>query len=206
MRKPSAKVTRWSTALATPIAVVVAGLMVWQASYAAFSGQTRNSGNEWSTGSITLTDDDAGSARFSVTNMVPGDTQTKCITVTANATVAGEVRGYAVNPKIDNADLADSVKFTVESGKDGSFADCTGFVPEDVVIEAGTTLSELAESNSYEDSVGGWDVEPGTETRTYRITWSFDTSTLDQTKIDQMQGDRVGLDFQWELQTAKKTS
>lgn len=201
MKKPSARVTKWSTALATPVAVVIAGAMIWQASYAAFSGQTRNSGNEWSTGSVTLTDDDAGSARFQVNNMVPGDTETKCITVTANASVPGTVKGYAVNPIVDNVTLAEAVTFTVRSGTGGSFATCDGFTPLETVIP-NASLNDLAQINTYEQGVGGWDVTAGTQSRTYEITWAFDTVGLTQTQIDSLQGDVVGLDFQWELQSS----
>lgn len=175
--------------------------MIWQASYAAFSGQTRNSGNEWSTGSVALTDDDAGSARFSVTKMVPGDTATKCITVTANATVPGVVKGYAVNPKMDNPNLAKSVKFTVNSGTGGSFADCEGFVPQGAPVMSDVSLQDLATINNYENGVGGWDVAEGTQSRTYQIAWEFDTTGLTQAEIDGLQGDVVGVDFQWELQS-----
>lgn len=200
MKKPSAKVTKWTTAMATPVAVVIAGALVWQASYAAFSGQTRNSGNEWSTGSVALTDDDSGSARFSVTDMVPGDTATKCITVTADASVPGTVKGYAVNPKVDNQTLADAVTFTVRSGTGGSFASCEGFTAAETVIPE-STLLDLSAINNYDKGVGGWAVTEGTQSRTYEISWDFDTADLTQAQIDSLQGDVVGIDFQWELQS-----
>src|SRR4051812_29752095 len=78
MKAPSRRARNIGTIVATPIAVVAAAAMVWQSSYAAFSGTTRNSGNSWSTGSVALTDDDSGSARFQATGMVPGSTDTKC--------------------------------------------------------------------------------------------------------------------------------
>ena len=102
--------------------------MVYQASYAAFTGQTRNSGNQWSTGSINLTDDDNGTSRFQVSNMLPGATDTKCIKVTANASVASTVKGYAVNPVTCPQRLENRIKVTIEDGAGGSFADCNGFV------------------------------------------------------------------------------
>src|SRR5215218_3275383 len=98
MKKPSIRAQKILLAAATPVALVALGATVYQASYAAFTGQTRNSGNEWATGSVKLTDDDNGAARFRVDNMLPGDTQTKCIVVTADASVASTVKGYAVNP------------------------------------------------------------------------------------------------------------
>jgi hypothetical protein len=98
MRRPTSAVGKTLVTVSTPIAVIAAAALIWQSSNAAFSGTTRNSGNAWSTGAVTLTDDDAGAARFQVGDMTPGDTGTKCIKVTASSTVPGEVRGYAINP------------------------------------------------------------------------------------------------------------
>ena len=46
--------------------------------------------------------------------MLPGDTQTKCITVTADASVASTVKGYAINPVTSTAGLENRVKVTIE--------------------------------------------------------------------------------------------
>ncbi len=117
--------------------------MVYQASYAAFSGQTRNSGNDWSTGSVNLTDDDNGSARFQVANMLPGDTDTKCIKVTANASVASTVKGYSVNPVPSSSGLENRIFVTIKDGTGGSFADCAGFTADRTLL-TDVTLAQLA--------------------------------------------------------------
>ena len=132
--------------------------------------------------------------------MQPGDTQTRCIKVTANASVPGEVRGYAVNPVPSPAHLEDHIKITVRAGNGGSFADCTGFAATETVIP-GATLAQMYAANSYDTALGGWDVPAGTNTRTYEITWQFDTTGMTQTQIDQLQGSHTGIDFQWELQS-----
>jgi hypothetical protein len=201
MRKPTARVGRIAAAAATPVAIVAASAMVWQSSYAAFSGSTRNSGNDWSTGSVTLTDDDSGSARFQVGSMTPGDSETKCIKVTANATVPGTVRGYVVNPVPSPQGLEERIMITVKAGTGGDFASCSGFVSEETVIP-GASLSQLAPSSSYAAGVGGWDVGAGSNTRTYQITWTFDTAGMSQPAIDQLQGSHTGIDLQWELQSS----
>lgn len=201
MKKPSTRVSKITAAAATPVAVVVAGGLVWQASYAAFTGQTRNSGNDWSTGEVALTDDDQGAARFQVTNLTPGDTQTRCITVTANATVPGVVKGYAVNPVFPSPDLAQRIKISIREGSGGSFASCTGFVAAGTVV-TGSPLTTLAQANTYDSALGGWNVAAGTQTRTYEITWSFDITGMTQAEIDELQGDRAGIDIQWELRTS----
>lgn len=204
MNTPSTRTRRIATAAATPVAIVAAAALVWQSSYAAFTGTTRNSGNDWATGSVALTDDDAGSARFQVTNMLPGQTDTKCITVTANATSAGTVKAYVVNSVASSSGLEDYIDITVNTGDGGSFASCTGFVAHTTgnPLVDQVPLSTLALANSYANGVGGWAVSAGTQSRTYQVTWTFDTTGLTQSQIDQFQGTHTGIDLQWELQSS----
>jgi len=190
-----------AVALATPAAIVAAGAMVWHASYAAFSGTTRSSGNSWSTGTVALSDDDAGAARFQAANMVPGATETKCIKVTATASVPGVVKGYALNAVPSPAGLEDHVLISVNEGNGGSFASCTGFVSAGNLI-TDMPLSTLATFNDYAHGMGGWAVTAGTQTRTYQVTWKFDTTGLTQSQLDQLQGAQTGIDIQWELQSS----
>jgi hypothetical protein len=200
MRTPSTRVGKVATVAATPVAAIIAAGIIWQSSYAAFSGQTRNSGNDWATGTVTLTDDDAGSARFQVTNMAPGDTDTKCIKVTANASTDGVVKGYVVNPVRSTNGLEDHIVVTMKTGTGGSFASCNGFTQDGVVIP-GVPMSALFAANTFDSGVGGWPVSAGTQSRTYQITWTFNTDGMTQTEIDKLQGSHTGVDIQWELQT-----
>ena len=201
MKMPSLRMSELVTVAATPVAIVAAAGLVYQSSHAAFSGSTRNSGNDWSTGAVALTDDDAGSARFQVANMTPGQTDTRCIKVTANATVAGTVKGYAVNPVTSPQGLENHIRVTLERGSGGDFASCAGFTLDEVLIP-GVPLTNVFAFNSFDKAVGGWDVPAGTSTKTYRITYRFDTTNLSQAQVDQLQGARTGVDLQWELQSS----
>jgi hypothetical protein len=201
MRTPTSRTAKFAAAAATPVAVLVAGAMIWQSSYAAFSGTTRSSGNEWGTGSVTLTDDDSGASRFQIGSMTPGDSGTQCIKVTADASVAGTVKGYAVNPVTSPEGLEDHIDVVLKAGTGGSFASCDGFTEEEVIIP-GATLAELAAFNSYDSAIGGWAVSEGLQSRTYSITWTFDTDGLTQLQIDRLQGAQTGIDLQWELQSS----
>lgn len=201
MKSPGKKTTHVLAVVATPLALVALGASVCQASYAAFTGQTRNSGNEWATGSVKLTDDDNGAARFRVANMLPGDSQTKCITVTADASVPSTVKGYAVNPVASTVGLENRVLVTIDSGTGGSFADCTGFTAVGAPHVTDVPLSTIAEVNSFAAGFGGWSVSTGVSSRTYRMTWRFDTTGMSQAQVDQMQGAKTGIDMQWEMQS-----
>jgi hypothetical protein len=198
---PTSRTARVVASCATPLAVLAAGALIWQTSSAAFTGQTRSSGNDWSTGTVALTDDDRGAARFQADNLTPGETETKCIVVTANASVPGTVKGYAVNPTFTSPALADRILITLKEGTGGSFDSCTGFTATSTITSQ-SPLSGFAQVNSYATALGGWDVATGTHSRTYQLTWKFDTTGMTQTEIDDLQGKRAGIDVQWELQSS----
>lgn len=201
MKSLNSRAARVVVAGATPLAILAAAGMVWQSSNAAFTGQTRNSGNNWSTGAVALTDDDAGAARFQVENMVPGDTGSKCIKVTANTNVPGTVKGYAINPIRATHGLENRIIVKMEAGTGGGFGSCDGFQSEETVIP-NITLGAMFAVDNYASGIGGWTVSPGTSSRTYKLTWTFDTTGMTQTQVDQLQGDKTGVDMQWELQSS----
>ena len=128
-------------------------------STAAFTATTRNAGNSWATGQVALTDDDAGRAGFTVENLVPGATGEKCIEVTSNSTVAGEVRAYTQNLSGSAAGLQDHIDLRVERGTGGSFDNCDDFSPVPGALPA-QSLSTLAQVNN--DYATGGARPPGT--------------------------------------------
>lgn len=201
MSTDTSRTRRLVAGFATPVAIVAGAAMIWQASYAAFSGTTRSSGNSWSTGSVALSDDDAGAARFQASDLVPDATETKCIKVTATATVPGVVKGYAVNPVRSPQGLEDRILISVREGSGGGFSSCTGFTADSTLLSA-MPLSTLATYNDYAHGMGGWAVSAGTQSRTYEVTWKFDTTGMTQSQLDALQGAQTGIDFQWELQSS----
>lgn len=193
---------KWIAVSAGPLAVLIAGGLVWQSSTAAFTATTRNSGNAWSTGQVTLTDDDRGVAGFTVENLIPGQTGQKCIVVTSGSNVAGEVRAYVQNLSTSAQGLENHIKLLVEKGTGGSFDDCTGFTPAPGALPA-QSLTTLAQVNNNYATGGAIWATAGTpgESQSYRGTWVFDTTGLTQQQIDALQGARTSIDLVWELQT-----
>lgn len=203
MRPPSSRTRRVAFLSAGPLTVVLASLMIWQGSQAAFTATTRNSGNAWSTGSVTLTDDDAGKAAFTAENLVPGATGQKCIVVTSASTVRGTVKAYVQNLATSPQKLEDRIVLKVEQGTGGSFNNCAGFTPDPVDFPASSLSTLAATNNNYATSVLPWATAgtPG-EKKSYRGTWTFDTSGLTtQQQIDALQGARTSIDIVWELQS-----
>lgn len=204
MKKPSTRTRALLGFGAAPMAIILAGGLVWQSSYAAFTATTRNAGNSWSAGSVALTDDDKGAAAFSVTNLVPGDTGAKCIVVSSNANVPGEVRDYATNLNASTG-LAEHIQFKIEMGTGGSFNDCTGFTPG-AATETFRPLSQVA-STSHDYATGGhaWTTTGTAASRSYRVTWQFNTDGLTQQQIDSLQGSTVSADVVWEFRSTSSS-
>lgn len=198
MRTPNIRTRRIAAFAAGPIAVVAAGALVFQGSNAAFEAETRNAGNVWATGELSLTNDSNGSARFQANNMVPGDTQTKCIKVTSNATVPGTVKFYFLNPTPTPSltGLDEYIDMSVEEGSGGDFSTCTGFTADGPAIFDNSLYTGATANNSWATAVGDWSATVGSS-KTYRLTWTFDADAPDD-----LQGHDFGIDFEWEMQTA----
>jgi len=201
MRKPSVRIAKVAAAAAAPVSMLLVGALVWQGSTAAFTAQTRNANNAWAAGQVELTDDSNGSAAFNLKDIVPGQKGTKCIVVSSDATVPGEVRSYFKDLKTSTAGIEDHITLKLERGTGGSFNDCTGFIPTGTAV-AEAPLSKLAANSNYASAANsGWEIagNPG-ENTTYRGTWEFDTDGLTQKQVDALQGATTGIEMVWELQ------
>jgi hypothetical protein len=170
--------------------------MVWQGSNAAFTADTRNTGNSWETGSVGISDDDGGAAMFQIQNVVPMASGEKCIAVTASTTVASTIKLYVGDLAADG--LEPYVKVTVAQGTGGSFSSCATFAADQT--EASQSLAQIyADHASWANAILPWTTAVGA-TKTYKISWVFDTSSLTQTQIDALQGKAASINFEWELQ------
>jgi hypothetical protein len=203
MKKPSARVRSFLGFGAAPLAILLAGGLVWQSSYAAFTATTRSAGNSWSAGAVTLTDDDRGVAAFSAVNLVPGSTGTKCIVVTSSASVVGEIRSYVTNLSASGAALGERITFKLEAGTGGTFNDCTGFVPSGAAEIAYPITTVATARHDFTTGGHSWATTGATagESRTYRGTWAFDTTGLTQQQIDALQGSSLSADLVWEFRS-----
>lgn len=99
--------------------------------FGAFSATTQNSGNEITTGTVTLSDNDTGQALFTINNAEPGDSWSRCIKVTYSGSVEAEVRNYVTQ---EDGPLLPYIRMTVDPGTQtgtAAFPSCDGFVPDD---------------------------------------------------------------------------
>lgn len=199
-RGPRHAARRTNSALivaAVALGVLASGVTILTSTKAAFSGTTSNSGNSFTVGSVDLVDDDTGSALFSASNMIPGQTVTRCIVVTYQGTIGnpGPVRIYS-GGLTDSGSLATELDLTVEEGTGGTFTTCSGFVSSGT-IESGTLADFNTSHTGYANGAGAWDPSTTPESRSYRIT-----ITLPSDAANGFQGQSVtGLVFTWEVQS-----
>lgn len=194
-------------AFAVVLGLIGSGILVWHASYAAFSSTTTNGANSFKAGSVTLTDNDSTTALFSVTGLKPGSTASNCITVT----YSGDLANTGVKVYIKSGDLikggsgpdyvSDSLNMKVEEGTDTNpttFGDCTGFSADasgQPILN--TTLTSIAGTNtSYANGAGTW-VPAAGNTKVYRFTY-----TLSASAPNDIQGLTDTVSFTWEVRNS----
>lgn len=179
------------TAIVAVLAGVLgSGAMVWTASNAAFSGTTTNPSNSWSAGTVSLTDDDSGTAMFTATGLTPASAAlTKCIVVTYGGSVAAPVKLYAAAP--GGTGLGTYLNLDIEIGTVGTFANCGAFVGAS--IYSGTVALFSAKTDYTTGVATTWTPTAAAQTRVFKFTVSV---------IDNNAGNGLTctMPFTWEAQ------
>ncbi len=191
--RPSRRVATLVSLVAVPAALAASGLVVAQASHAAYSSTTQSPTSSWDTGTVVLTDDDADAAAFSVTNARPGSSGSRCLVVTSTGTLPSEVRVYGANGR-GTTELAGYMSLSITRGSGGSFGSCDGFRPEGdgTPIVDGSFVGFGMARTSYGNGVGGWSpTGAAPESRTYRIGWAISPDAPNSTMGGTVAGDIV---------------
>jgi predicted ribosomally synthesized peptide with SipW-like signal peptide len=169
--------------------------------FSAFSSQTDNPGNVVTAGTVTLSDNDAGSALYGIANAKPGDSQTSCVKVTYTGSLDASVRLYT--PSTIGA-LGPSVNLKIEPGSQPtpSFPSCSGFVADSGGALFEGTLAEFAAAhNSYATGVADNPGPSATKWVTNDAVVYRVTATLSTSAPDSAQGQTTGSHtLRWEAQ------
>jgi hypothetical protein len=134
---------------------------------AAFDATTSNGTNNFSAGSVTLTDDDSGSAMFNATNMKPLDTVVHCITVTYSGTITPAA--IRMHSTVGGTGAATYLNLTVEDGTGGSFGSCTGFSASSTLYN-GTLSGFGATYTNWATGLAVWNPATTPSSHTLRFT------------------------------------
>lgn len=191
-------VARIGTFTVIPAALLAAGIVVSTASYSAFSADTSDGKDNWSMGSVELSNDAKSNALFSASNLKPGSTGTNCIAVTSSGSLPSAVKLYATNVE-QTKDLGSYVNVKVDQGTGGGYGTCEGFTPAGSGSLYNDSLTKFASSHTnYATGIGAWQ-PTGTkaETKTFQITY-----TVSPDAPSSLMGAKASLGFTWEAQNS----
>lgn len=162
------------TAIACALLLVT--VLAVNRSRAAFTATTANGVNAFSTGTVVLTDDDTGTAMFSVSNMTPGTPVVRCLVVTySGSQLPAPVRLYGTT----SGALAPYLNLTVEQGTGGTFADCTGFSSSSTVF-TGTLTGFGTAHTGWANGAAVFTAAANPTARTVRFTVEVQNNALAQ--------------------------
>lgn len=151
-------------------AMLFVSVVATRASMSAFSDTTENSSNQWTAGSVTLTDNDSGVALFdNLTNLTPGDSEVDCIEVTYSGSLDAAVKLYGATTA--GTGLEAYLDLTVERGT----GTCGAFTPDVTVWSNGVDGDLgvfLGSKTDFASGADNWTVTGGLpdETVPYRLT------------------------------------
>ncbi|OMQ15650.1 hypothetical protein A7K94_0207995 [Modestobacter sp. VKM Ac-2676] len=199
-RRPSRRATRRGIVVSTAGALVLGTALVWQSAYAGFADTTAAVPLPTvSTGTVVLSDDDAGGTMFAVPGMKPGATGKRCLTVRATGSAPVGVRMY-VTGRSDTRGLAGELRLTVRIGTGGSYARCAGFRPEGSVYDGALAAFP---ADRWATGMGDWTTagNPAGEQKTYELTYALPADAPAS-----VQGGSATVTFVWEAQSREGRS
>lgn len=183
------------------LGLAAVGVLLVQGSEAAFTGSTDNKGNSVAAGTVALTDSDASTAMFSITNLNHGEVLKRCVTVTYEGSLAADVKLHAkvTNPSATLPSLAPGLVTDIQVGSSVSGSpsfSCGDFVPAASAPSLFSgTLDGLNAKSDYSTGLGGFTDAAAGHKKTYEITMKI----TDVNKND-YQGRSAAVDFTWEAQ------
>lgn len=177
-RRAATKRPRYALLLAAiPIGLLASGLLVFQASYSAFTATTSNGANSWSAGTVSITSN-PGTAMFTATGLKPASTGTACVKVTYTGSLNSTVKLYLKNSDLTGTGLGTYLTFQVNEGT-GNNANCSDFAQSandyntTGMTDTTKTLAGFnTTANSYATGVSSWAATTNA-TKTYQFVWQL---------------------------------
>jgi predicted ribosomally synthesized peptide with SipW-like signal peptide len=185
------------TLLVLGIVACIAGAGV----FSAFSSKTENSGNIITTGTVTIEDNDAGAALYSLTAAKPGESKSSCIKVTYKGSLPATVKLFTESTI---GALGPYVNLKVEAGTQTTttFPSCEGFTAYSTggTVYEGTLSAFATEKNSYTNGISTFPTGQTKWETNNSVIYKF-TATLSSSAPNTAQGATTGSHaFTWEAQ------
>ncbi len=118
---------RFRKTLLSLVILGAAGGVAGTGAFSAFSNTTSNDNNTITAGTVTIADNDAGSAAYSLPTAKPGDSASRCIVVTFGGNLPSSVKLYR-SAFTGSTGLESNVDLAITKGT-GSAANCSDFTP-----------------------------------------------------------------------------
>jgi hypothetical protein len=160
--------------LRTLVVLGVVGAIGTAGAFSAFSSQTDNPGNQIVAGTVSVQDNDASGALYSITAAKPLDPKENCIEVKYTGSLPADIHLYRVAGALGTLAPYANVKVEYGTQASPSFPSCTGFSSAGTLYDgdlpglATTYAGGLAATPGVD---GDWDLN---ETLVYRVTVSID--------------------------------
>jgi predicted ribosomally synthesized peptide with SipW-like signal peptide len=145
--------------LLTVVLLGITGAVTVTGTYAAFSGTTASASNQFTAGSVSVSDGHAAATPISITDLRPGSTVANCIAVRHDGSVDADLRQYvttsgALIPYVQ-------LKVTRGSGLSAGWPSCTGFGADGTnYIGQGNGVVYNGALASFPTSSGGATLDP----------------------------------------------
>lgn len=138
--------------------------------------------NRVRSGTLELTDDDQGQSLFDLSDMIPGDSSTQCISVAYGGSI---LPVDMILTAQGTGQLADYLNITIEQGEGAGFEDCTTFVPDGTVFTG--SLAQLTTQRLVVGTIYNQD-----ESTSFRFTFAL-------ADTEEALGLEASADFIWEV-------
>jgi hypothetical protein len=173
---------RAAFALAVLIPLLVSGLVV-RTTQAAFTASTASTGNAWTAGHVSLTNNASGSAVITISQIVPGSTGVACVNVTYTGNVNAAVRLYL--PAVTGS-LGSYLDLQIDEGTGASDTACTGFSSSSTLYGAagsGTLADFTLNHSGWASGVSAWaPAASSSDSRSYRLSWTLQDDNAAQSQ------------------------
>lgn len=181
--------------LLTLVVIGVVSAVAGLGTFSAFSSTTSNGNNQFASGTVVLSDNDAGAAMYSVSNRKPGDSVQTCITLTYTGSLAADVKLYTTSAI---GALGQYLDMTVDKGSGNpAFPGCSGFTFQSNVW-TGTLQAFAAAHSGWANGILAY---PGSQTQWNQNDTLVYRFTLTLQNNNGAQGLTTGLhSFTWEAQ------
>ena len=185
------------TLLVLGIVACIAGAGV----FSAFSSKTENPGNIITTGTVTIEDNDAGAALYTLTAAKPGESKSSCIKVIYNGTLPATVKLFTESTI---GALGPYVNLKIEAGTQttSTFPNCEGFAAYSTggTVYEGTLAAFATEKTSFATGISTFPTGQTKWETSNSVIYKF-TATLSAAAPNSAQGATTGSHaFTWEAQ------